>query len=472
MEPHADLTLRNGRVVTPNGVLHGGISASGGRITHVGADSLLPPAAQDIDVGGKVIFPGVIDPHTHMGVGDDWGEEKLEADFLTESKDAVSGGVTTIVTTSVYGPSPRVAMVQSNIASGEKNSFVDFRITALMVTRDHLDEIDDLVALGVRSFKYYWGYKGPQAESFGLSSEGVQTDFFWLACERMRDAHPRAFPMIHAEDPDIRYLLIERWRERDPKGSLVSWAHANPNILEPLQLAQAAWIAEEVGIPLYMVHVSSHEAVQMIREFKAKGWRTVGETLTSFLYWSADEADARGVGSKGKVQPAIKFDEDRTALWKGIADGTITQIGTDHLMYAKDEGEANFWDKRVGLGPGLGTSLPAIVTAGLNRGRITLEQMARVMAENVARQYDLYPTKGVLQPGSDADIVVFDPSRGGPAVGEELHSASKYTIYEGEELFGWPDLVFVRGELVARAGNIVADAPSGRYVPVVTGAQA
>jgi dihydroorotase-like cyclic amidohydrolase len=216
------------------------------------------------------------------------------------------------------------------------------------------------------------------------------------------------------------------------------------------------------------VHVSSHEAVQMIREFKAKGWRTVGETLTAFLYWTADEADARGVGSKGKVQPAIKFDEDRTALWRGIADGTITQVGTDHLMYTRDEVGGDFWEKRVGLGPGLGTSLPAIVTAGLNRGRITLEQMARVLAENVARQYDLYPTKGVLQPGSDADIVVFDPTRGHAAVGEGLHSASKYTIYEGEELFGWPDLVFVRGKLVARAGDIVATAPSGRYVPVVT----
>src|SRR5262249_55445979 len=149
---------------------------------------------------------------------------------------------------------------------------------------------------------------------------------------------------------------------------------------------------------------------EMIGEFKAKGWRTIGETLSAFLYWTADEADERGVGAKGKVQPSIKFARDRDALWHGIRQGTITQIGTDHLQYARDTTEGNFWDKRVGLGPGLGTSLPAMVTAGLNRGRVSLEQLARVMAENVARQYDLYPTKGVLQPGSDADIVVFDPS--------------------------------------------------------------
>jgi dihydropyrimidinase len=465
-EDQAELTLRNGRVVTPHGVIRGGVATSGGVITHVGADSTLPIGAEDVDVEGRVIFPGVIDPHTHMGVGDNWGPEKLERDFQTESRDAVTGGVTTIVTTSVYGPEPRVSMVKQNIEAASRGSHVDFRITALMVTRDHVDEIPDLVDLGVRSFKYYWGYKGPQAASFGLSEEGCPTDLFWLACERMKAAHPRAFPMIHAEDPDIRYLLIERWRARDPEGSLVTWAHANPNILEPLQLAQAAWIAEEIGIPVYMVHVSSHEAVQMIREFKEKGWRTVGETLSAFLYWTADEADERGVGAKGKVQPAIKFARDRDALWRGIRDGTITQIGTDHLMYTRDEVGGNFWDKRVGLGPGLGTSLPAIITAGLNRDRISLERMAQVMSENVARQYDLYPAKGVLQVGSDADIVVFDPAVSRTASGDDLLSASGYTIYEGEELNGWPARVYLRGTLVARDGQVVASEPHGRYVPV------
>ena len=274
--------------------------------------------------------------------------------------------------------------------------------------------------------------------------------------------------MIHAEDPDVRDLMNERWKKLDPGGCLVSWAHANPNVLEPLQLAQAAWIAQEVGVPLYMVHVSSHEAVQMIREFRKKGWRTVGETLTAFLYWTADEADAKGVGAKGKVQPAIKFAQDREALWRGLRDGTITQIGTDSLVYTKEEATANLWDRRPGLGPGLATSLPAVVTAGLNRNRITLEQMARAMAENVARQFDLYPTKGVLQPGSDADIVVFDPTKSRIAVGGQLLSASNYTLYEGEELCGWADQVFVRGRLVAQDGNTVAAAPRGRYVPVVT----
>jgi dihydropyrimidinase len=466
----ADLTLRNGRVVTPNGVIRGGVALAGGVITSVAADQQLPDGAETVDVGGKVIFPGLIDPHTHMGVGAGWGPEKFESDIATESLDALAGGITTIVTTSVFGRTPRVVMVQANIDSGNRSSHVDFRITALMVTREQMDEIPDLVRLGVRSFKCYWGYKGPQAESFGLSASGFPTSLFWVACEKMKEAHPRAFPTIHAEDPDLRYLLIERWRAKDPMGSLVSWAHANPNILEPLQLAPAARIAHEVGVPLYMVHVSTREAAEMIREFRENGWDITGDTLTAFLYWTADEADARGVGGKGKVQPAIKFAADRDALWAAVRDGVVPCIGTDSLMYQADTLEGNLWDKQVGLGPGLGSSLAAIVTAGLRQGRVTLEQMARALSESAARQFDLYPAKGVLQPGADADIVVFDPDAGRVARAEELPSASKYTIYEGEELYGWPDRVYLRGQLAVRDGRVVADPPRGRHVPTVDAA--
>lgn len=465
-----DLTLRNGRVVTPDGVIRGGLTATRGVITAVAEDHLLADGSETIDVAGKVIFPGLIDPHTHMGVGEGWGPKKFESDIASESLDALAGGVTTIVTTSVFGPSPRVPMVRANIESGNRSSHVDFRVTALMVTREHMDEIPDLVALGVRSFKCYWGYKGPQAESFGLSATGFPSDLFWVACEKMKEAHPRAFPTIHAEDPDLRYLLIERWRAKDPAGSLVSWAHANPNILEPLQLDPAARIAHEVGVPLYMVHVSTHEAAQMIRDFRDKGWDVTGDTLTAFLYWTADEADARGVGGKGKVQPAIKFAEDRDALWAAVRDGVVPCIGTDTLMYQADTLEGSLWDKQVGLGPGLGTSLAAIVTSGLRQGRITLEQMARGMAESAARQFDLYPTKGALQPGADADIVVFDPDASRIARAEELPSASKYTIYEGQELYGWPDRVYIRGQLALKEGRLVADLPQGRHVPAVTAA--
>src|SRR5947209_1118287 len=135
----ADLTLRNGLVVTPGAIIRGGLSARAGVITHIGSDPELPRATEDVEVGGRIIFPGVIDPHTHMGVGDNWGPQKFESDIASESRDALAGGVTTIVTTSVYGPSPRVPMVQANIAAGNRQSHVDFRITALMATTEQIE---------------------------------------------------------------------------------------------------------------------------------------------------------------------------------------------------------------------------------------------------------------------------------------------------------------------------------------------
>ena len=171
---------------------------------------------------------------------------------------------------------------------------------------------------------------------------------------------------------------------------------------------------------------------------------------------------------RARVQPAIKSPEDGAALWEGLRDGTGSQVGTDSLVYTKEEATSDLWDRRPCLGPGLGTSLPVVVTAGLDRDRVSLEQMARTMADNVARQFDLYPAKRVLQLGSEADVVVFDPGKSRVATGERLPSAPEYTPCERARLYGWADEVFLRGRLLAGDGRIAASAPNGRYVPVIT----
>lgn len=462
----SELTLRNGLVVTPSGVLRGGIAVSGGVITHVGADATLPRGTEDVDVGGKVIFPGVIDPHCHLGVGDGHGPEKLESDFVTESRDAAAGGVTTLVSTTVFGTESRVWAVEDGIRRGTGTSQVDFRFNVVMTLREHCAEVAELTQrLGCRSFKFFTGYNGAQAASFGMLPEGVVWDFFWEACEAIAAAHPRAFPMIHAEEPNARNMLNDRMRATGRTDYLQSWHEASPNILEPIQIYPAALIAHEHGCPLYVVHVSAWESVELIRDLHARGWDVVGETLGAFLYWTAGEGDAKGLGAYGKIQPPIRGPRDRDELWRGVNDGTITLIGTDCQQYTIESQQGDFWDARVGLGPLMGTLLPSCVTAGLRQGRCSLDTLARTLAENTARRFDLYPQKGVLQVGSDADVVVFDPNASKPAKAAELHSISGYTIYEDEELYGWPELVYVRGTLVSKDGAIVAEQPIGRYVP-------
>jgi dihydroorotase-like cyclic amidohydrolase len=231
-----------------------------------------------------------------------------------------------------------------------------------------------------------------------------------------------------------------------------------------MQIYPAALIADEVGAPVYAVHTSAWQSVELIRDLKDRGWEVYGETIAAFLYWTAEEGDEKGLGTYGKIQPPIRRARDRSELWRGIRDGTITSVGTDCQMYTKESRHCDFWEARVGLGPGMGTMLPVLYTSGVLRGRCTSQDLARVLAENTARRFDLYPAKGALQVGSDADVIVLDPLEERVVHAHELQSAAGYSIYEGEALTGWPKLVFLRGELVARDGVAVGP-PRGRHVP-------
>ena len=461
-----DLTLKNGLVVTPRGVIHGGVAIDGETILQVDTDGVLPKGKRDIDVGGKVIFPGIIDPHAHIGVGDNWGPEKMRSDFATESRDAAIGGMTTFVTTTVFGRESRVEMLRDGIVAGSENSMIDFRLTPVMTIRSHLDEVKECVALGARSFKFFLGYNGAQAESFGMEAEGVPWDFFYQGCEALRAAGPQAFATIHAEDPDVRDLLNDRMRGSERDDILQAWHEACPNLTEPMQLYPAALIAHELGVRVYAVHLSAAESVELLRDLHGKGFQAVGETLSAFLYYTAAEADEKGLGAYGKIQPPIRAARDRDALWHGIRDGTITNVGTDAQQYTIASQEVGFWDARVGLGPVYATMFPAVYTAGVLGGRCTLEDVARVCCENNARAFDMYPRKGVLQAGSEADLFVFDPDATRITRAADLESASGYTIFEGEELGGWPELVLLRGTPIVEDGAIVAGTAAGRHVPV------
>lgn len=464
----ADVTLRNGLVVTPFGQVRGGLSVTGGVITHIGVDHVLPAGAAEHDVGGKYLLPGIIDPHVHLGIGPGAGPEKLQRDFATESADAAAGGVTTMITTTLFGPQSRGEVAELAMKQGNEYSQVDYRLTAVITKREHLDEISDMVKMGLRSFKFFLGYKGAQAVGFGMNADGISWDFFYQACEALGAAGAQAFPTIHAEDPYVRDFLHERMRGSGANRQLQRWLETSPNILEPMQIYPAALIAHEVGTPLYVVHTSAWQSVELLMDLKQRGWPVFGETLAAFLYWTAPEADAKNKGAIAKIQPPIRLDRDREALWAGIANGTLTSIGTDCQMYPHvSRTDMDFWDAQVGLGPGMGTLLPAVYTSGVLPGRCTIADLVRVLSENTARRFDLYPQKGQLAVGADADVIVFDQHKRAEVSGSQLSSAAGYSLYDGEVLTGWPEKTFVRGHLVFDRGEIVAKTPVGRHVPQV-----
>ncbi|MBV9354621.1 MAG: amidohydrolase family protein [Chloroflexi bacterium] len=463
----AELTLRNGIVVTPSGLIRGGLASEGGQIVAIGASQSLPRGDTDIDVEGKIIFPGVIDPHVHLGIGQAPGQDSFNRELVTESRDAAVGGVTCFVTTTLLGTEPRARLIDAAIEAsrGEYQPFVDFRMTSVPTVEEHLTEIPDVVERGVNSFKFFTGYRGRQAEAMGMAPDGIPPAMFYRACEIMRRVGPGVFPMIHAEEPTIRYMIQDRMRHEGRTDLLTAWHEASPDMLEPMQVHQHALITDDVGVPLYVVHVSAADTVDLIRDLRRSGTDVIGETLVGFLFFTDREADARGLGPLGKIQPPIRSDKDRRRLWRGLREGALSTVGTDCVLYSREQKfSTGFWDVLVGLGPALSFTVPVMYSTGVNIGRLGLETMAKVLAENSARRWGLYPSKGVLQVGSDADVIVIDPTRELVLGLDKTQTRSDYTVYDGVAVRGAPVLTFVRGGLVARDAQIVAERPHGRYV--------
>lgn len=459
-----DLIIRNGRVVTPCGIIEGGVAIDGETITEVAASRALGVAHREIDVDGKVIFPGMFDPHMHLGSGDERTHEDMADCFAQDTRDMAIGGVTTLATTNVLRTDPLMQLLRESIACGTDRSFCDFKITGVLLTHEHIAEIPALAREGCVSYKLYTGYCCDQAERMGMRREGFPSDFFYLVCEQMQKIGRPSLVMIHAEEPSVRQLLRERFKAQG-RNDLVAWAEHSPEWAESVQVYQYGVIAREFDVPLYVVHISRAHTVDFVASLQAQGYPIIGETVTSFLATTAHEMRDRGVGIHGKIQPPIRFATDRDRLWRGLREQTISAIGTDTIPYtSKYKASQDFWDARPGLNIQAIDTLPLLLTEGYAKGRADLETLARALAENPARYFGLYPRKGVLQPGSDADVVIIDTERTATLGLHRMRGGSDYSIWEGVPVKGMPVMTFLRGALVAHDGEIVAERPHGTYV--------
>lgn len=462
--PH-DIVFKNGLVVTPNGLLRGGVSIDGETITHVGANETLGSGHREIDLEGRVLFPGVMDPHMHFGFGDSVDVDTMVTDFEVNSKDCLLGGVTTISTTTLISREPLKKLFEQARNSGEKRSFCDYKIASVVSTRDQVDEIPWLVQQGVVSFKFFTGYIGAQAELFGMNPEGLTPAVFYEACEAIKKGGAPAFAKIHAEEPTVRGLFIDRLREDPSATTLTGWAETSPAWAESAQIYTYGNVAAQVGVPIYPVHVSSAETLKTIRWMKSQGKNIVAETLALFLNTTAEEMDSKDMGGKAKIQPPIRHQHDQDELWKAISDGTISTIGTDSLTYsAKFKSGEDFWDCRVGVNVQVADTIPLMMTRGVETGRIDLVTLAKLLSENSARRYGLYPRKGAILPGSDADLVVIDQNKEITLGVERTRGNSDYSLWEGRRAKGVPVMTTLRGRIVMEDGEIIVDKPHGKFL--------
>ncbi len=465
--PH-DVILKNGLVVTPTGVIQGGVAIEGEQIVAVGANATLGQAKREIDVQGKIIFPGTFDPHVHFGVADRFGDDAMTEDFLHDTKDCLIGGVTTIATTTLIGKDPLLDLFDRAVRCGTGHSWCDFKITCVVNTLDQVQAIPAVARKGGVSYKFFTGYAGPQAEGFGMNPEGITPAFFHQACEQFARCGPPTFAKIHAEDPYVRGILVDRLRQMGRADKLIAWAESSPEWAESLQVYTYGLIANQFRVPLYPVHISAAHTVDTLKQLHGQGLRIVGETVACFLNTTAPEMDAKGMGGKAKIQPPIRFEKDKERLWKGIQEGTISVVGTDSLTYsASFKTSSDFWDCRVGINLQVADTLPLMFDEGVNKGRIDLVVLAKVLSENVAKLYGLYPRKGALTLGADADIVVIDPEKEATLGVARMRSRADYSLWEGRKVKGVPVMTFLRGALVMENGEIVGQVPSGKFVEQV-----
>ncbi|MBK7842072.1 MAG: amidohydrolase family protein [Bdellovibrionales bacterium] len=461
-----DLVLKNAQVVTPVGLIcNGSVGVKNEKIVAVaeGASSI-GASRREIDLGGKTLFPGLFDPHCHLGSGDERTYEYMSESFGKDTRDFLIGGVTAMATTTVLTREPLLDNINKTKRAGQGNSWCDFRVTSVVLTDEHVEQIPGAIREGVLSFKFYCGYCLDQAEKMGMNREGVPPDMFYRACEQVAKTDPRALLMIHAEEPHVRRMLAQRLKDSG-REDLIAWAEHSPQWSEAVQVSLYGEIANELKVPLYVVHISRAPTVDMIEYLRSRGHFILGETLACFLSTTAQDRHECGCGLKAKIQPPIRFQEDQDRLWRALREGSVTSIGTDTIPYtSKYKGDQSFWNSRPGLNIQTIDTLPLLLTEGFQKGKIDLVTLAKALSENPAKYFGAGHRKGRISPGYDADFVVIDLEKEADLGLERMRGRSDYSIWEGKRVRGLPVMTILRGQVFAENGEIVAERPQGGFL--------
>jgi dihydropyrimidinase len=451
-----DLIIKNGKLVIPKyGVIEGNLAVKDGKVIAI-LDYSSPISAQrEIDAKGKFILPGVIDPHLHYGYG---GIEFTEA-FTTETAAATIGGVTSIITSyRQYGRQPSPYEEFYDLKKGaEARSYIDFSFYFSLASKSQLDHCQKYIEeYGVSSFKLNMAYKGEEGKRLGFFNEEVTDGFLFDSFTRL-SGFPNAFAMVHCENVEIAYMLEKRLEEQG-RTDLTAYSEARADFCEAESVHRVLYFSELTGCPVYIVHLSTKEGLKEVTRHEDRKGKFYVETCSHYLTHTKDSP----IGVLGKVNPPFRTEEDIDALWQGLADGRIDTVGSDHCVLKKAQ-KKEIWKAMPGF-QGTSMILPVLLDIGVNKRGIPIERIAEVSSYNTARIFGLYPKKGTIQVGSDADFAIVDLNLEKKVTAEFLQSASDFTIYEGWTTKGWPTHTIVRGEVVMEDGKIIGKKGFGRFM--------
>jgi dihydropyrimidinase len=459
LENDCDLLIYGalGVVIPKVGVLQLDILIEDGKIKDLRKDSTNVVASNRIDASGRYVIPGVIDPHSHYGVF-----TPIEEAARTESRSAALGGITSVIRMLRLNGSYRKLSDQFRMSS--MNHYIDYSIHASILTYEQLKDIPFLINdMNISSFKVYMNL-GNDYNRILMDLDPGNSEL--NECEvNMNDdlienilkscSHKNSTIIIHAEDPAIcaentsRQKLLDK---SDPKESdLQKWSDSRPPISESVSISRIAKLGRKYNSKLYFAHIGSTVALDAIISEKERGnLVTYVETCPHYLTHTADFSSV-----KGKVVPPLRSKSDLQSMWYGLRNGIIDTVGTDHVAntLSLKEGKGDLWTALSGF-PGMGTMLPVLLSEGVNRDRITLERLVEVTSYSTARIFDMYPSKGTIMNGSDADLTIIDLQMQKTVTPDLLLSNSDYTIYDGWNLTGWPVTTIVRGKIIMNEGSV------------------
>jgi len=455
-----DTVIRNAVVATAADVYQADIGIAGGVITTLGRN--LGPARRDIDAAGRYVLPGGIDTHCHFDqpMRD---SVTLADDFLSGPISAAHGGTTTVVpfACQLQGQTARAAVEDYHRrAAGKPVIDYAFHLIISDPTEAVLrDDLPSLIREGYTSFKIYMTY-----ETLKLNDRQVISV---LALARRE----RAMVMVHAENSDcIAWLTAELERN----GQTAPYFHAlsRPQAVEREGTHRAITMSEIVDVPILLVHVSSAETVEQIRWAQGRGLRIYAETCPQYLVLTADHLNAPGFeGAKFICSPPPRDAESQQAVWRGLAAGVFQVVSSDHAAFRFDDpvgkkrhGTSASFTKVPNGVPGVETRLPLLFSEGVSKGRIDITTFVALAATNAAKLYGLYPRKGTIAVGSDADLVIWDKDREVVITNDLLHHNCDYTPYEGMQVRGWPVMVMSRGEVVVEEGKLQVEPGRGEFL--------
>jgi dihydropyrimidinase len=450
---HFDLVVRNGLLVTAGDTFQADIGISAGVITALGQNL---SGDEQLDASGKLVLPGAVDPHVHLEMPA--GPVTSSDNWETGTIAAACGGVTTVL--DFIEPETDQTLLQAYQARrtlAEGQAVIDFglHMTLSRADRETLAQIPGIVAAGMPSFKTYTTYEGLR-----LSDEE-------LLAAMLAVKAAGGMVMVHAEN----HAIIEyKKQELISTGQLSPHFHplSRPASAEAEAIQRVLAFGETSGALIYIVHVSSARGAQEIVQARLRGQAVIGETCPQYLVLTDAEYDRPGFeGAKFVCSPPLRKAADNTALWNALGQGSLQTVGTDHcpFMYKgqKDLGIDQFTKIPNGI-PGIETRLALLYTFGVSAGRISLNQWVQLCCTTPARVFGLYPQKGTLAIGSDADLVIFDPNKKGILSHTMLHEHVDYTPYEGFKVRGYPVITISHGEILVKDGNFVGSKGQGRFL--------